>query len=160
MWSSTIRIRIYHLFLAKNSHSVHNYGGTFAQNAGWYSWSTALFWSCDFLTSFSLFKASQRPSHCCKWPQSWCVQMPILQLTISGSSDPLESQLLALGLLAPRLIVLVCIVRSIHWWATRLVPGNNHEVIQQSPSAHQGLCSHNNLHRFFTGTTLCHICLK
>jgi len=74
-----------------------------------------------------------------------------------GSSDPPESRLLALGLLAPRLVVLVC---AIHWWATRLVPGNNHRVIRQSPSAHQRLRSHNNLHRFFTGTTLHHIHLK
>jgi len=87
---------------------------------------------------------------------SW-VAMTLKLHQIAGSSDPLESRLLALGLLAPSLVVLVC---TIHWWATRLVPGNDHRVIRQSPSAHQRLRSHNNLHRFFTGTTLHRICLK
>jgi len=57
-------------------------------NAGCYSWRAGLFWSCDF-------------SHFLSW--QWLPQ--------TGLSDLLESRLQALGLLAPRLVVLVCAVR-------------------------------------------------
>ena len=66
------------------------------------------------------------------------------QTSILGSSDPPESQLLA-----PRFVVLVCTVTDepCQW------PENDHKVIQQIQWAHQILCLHNNLDRFFAGTT-------